>query len=327
MKRTSLGYALALITASALVACTSGPADDAGSEARTVTIDTIAGPTQITGTPERIVAFGQQWVDALLEFDVQPVGYVSAGSYGDERELFPWQTGVANDAVMLDAAAVEQMGGAVPTEAIAALEPDLILVSGIASADPYKGLPEIAPTVLPKDTTVESWQAQIETLGEILDRKDDADRIIAEGNKFTDAIASDLPGLSGRTAVLSQFIFDTQQLVVVADPEDGAALVFDSIGLSVPEDLANSPDISGGRITLSPERIDALTADVVVVLPNGGTGDDLRKLPGFTALPAVTGGGLAVVDYATVVGINLPSKASVEFSLNKIRPQLEAVGS
>ncbi|MDZ7910369.1 MAG: hypothetical protein U5O16_00750 [Rhodococcus sp. (in: high G+C Gram-positive bacteria)] len=94
MKRTFLGCVLALTTASALLGCSSsGPADLAGSEARTVTIDTIVGPTQITGTPERIVAFGQQWVDALLEFDVQPVGYVSAGSYGDERELFPCQTG------------------------------------------------------------------------------------------------------------------------------------------------------------------------------------------------------------------------------------------
>jgi iron complex transport system substrate-binding protein len=35
---------------------------------------------------------------------------------------------------------------------------------------------------------------------------------------------------------------------------------------------------------------------------------------------------LAVVDYPTVVGINLPSKTSVEYSLNKIRPQLDAVG-
>lgn len=327
MKRTFLGCVLVLTTASALVACSSGAADDAGTDARTLTIDTLAGPTQITGTPERIVAFGQQWVDALLEFDVQPVGYVSAGSNGDERGLYPWQSAVSSDAEMLDPAAVGQMDGAVPTEQIAALQPDLILVSGIASIEPYAGLADFAPTILPKSDRVETWESQIETLGLVLDREDDARRIIDEGHAVTDDIKKDYPGLDGKTAVLSQFVFDSQQLAVVADPEDGAAQVFGSIGLSVPQSLVDSPDISHGRIVLSPERLDVLTADLVVMLPNGGTREDLEKLPGFSTLPAAAGGGVAVVDYATVVGFNTPSKASVEHSLNKIRPQLEAVAT
>lgn len=325
MKRTFLGCAFGLTAAVTLVACSSGTAADAVSDSRTVTVDTIAGPVEVTGTPTRIVAFGQQWVDALLEFDVQPVGYVSAGSNGNERGLYPWQTEVSDDSVALDAAAVDQAGGIVPTEEIAALQPDLILVSGIASIDPYRQLGDIAPTVFPKAEKVETWESQIETLGLVLDREDDAQRIIDEGHAVTDGIAQDFPGLRGKTAVLSQFVFSTQKLAVVADPKDGAAQVFGSIGLSVPENLVNSPDISHGRIVLSPERLDVLTADLVVMLPNGGTREDLEKLPGFTMLPAATGGGLAVVDYATVVGINLPSKASVEFSLNTIRPQLEAV--
>ena len=297
------------------------------SGSRTVTVDTIAGPTEVTGTPSRIVAFGQQWVDALIEFDVQPVGYVSAGSNGDERGLYPWQTEVADDSIMLDASAVDQVGGAVPTEQIASLQPDLILVSGIPSIDPYRGLSDIAPTIFPKAEKVETWESQIETLGRVLDREDDASRIIEEGHAVTDDIEQDYPGLDGKTAVLSQFVFDTQQLAVVADPEDGAAQVFGSIGLTVPQSLVDSPDISHGRIVLSPERLDVLTADLVVMLPNGGTREDLEKLPGFSGLPAASGGGVAVVDFATVVGFNTPSKASAEYSLNKIRPQLEAVAS
>ena len=199
-------------------------------------------------------------------------------------------------------------------------------MSGIPSIDPYRGLADVATTIFPKSNKVETWESQIETLGRVLDREDDAGRIIEEGHKVTDGIVADLPGLNGKTAVLSQFIFSSQQLAVVADPEDGAAQVFDSIGLSVPENLVNSPDISHGRIVLSAERLDVLTADLVVMLPNGGTREELEKLPGFSSLPAATGGGLAVVDYATVVGINLPSKASVEFSLNKIRPQLQTIG-
>ncbi|MGV8872001.1 MAG: ABC transporter substrate-binding protein [Rhodococcus sp. (in: high G+C Gram-positive bacteria)] len=331
MKRTFLRSTLALTVALSpvalsLVACSTSD-DDTTSAARTITVDTIAGPTEVTGTPSRIVAFGAQWVDALGEFDVQPVGYASAGSNGDERGLYPWQTGVNEDAVMLDASVVDQEGGAVPTEEIAALAPDLILLSGISSIDPYRKLSEIAPTIFPKSNKVETWESQIETLGRVLDRQDDAQRIVDEGHRFTDGIEQEYPGLEGKTAVLSQFVFASQQLALVADPEDGAAQVFDSIGLSVPQALVNSPDISHGRIVLSPERLDVLTADLVVMLPNGGTRDDLEKLPGFSDLPAAAGGGVALVDYATVVGFNTPSKASVAFSLDKIRPQLDAVGS
>ncbi|WP_338886891.1 ABC transporter substrate-binding protein [Rhodococcus sovatensis] len=329
MKRTLTRVLVAGCVVAGLVACSSDSGDSASSaeDSRSVTIDHVAGSATIEGTPERIVALGQQWVDALAEFDVAPAGYISAGSQGDDRKLFPWQTGLSEDSVMLDSTSIDTMNPAPPVEEIAALDPDLILVAGIASAEPFQSLSEIAPTVFPEAATVDRWQWQIETLGEILDRQDDAEKIIAEGEAFADSIAAEYPGLDGKTAVLSQYIVSTQQLVAVVDPNDGAAQVFDSIGLTIPADLASSPDAVSGRLVFSPERINELTADLVVMLPNGGTVADLEALPGFNSLPAVTGGGLSVQDYATVVGFNLPSKASVEYSVDKIRPQLEAIGS
>ncbi|SNS49917.1 ABC transporter substrate-binding protein [Rhodococcoides kyotonense] len=318
---------VAALVVAGLVACSSEGEEEASADTRTVTIEHVAGSTTIEGTPERIVALGQQWVDALAEFDVTPVGYIAAGAQGDDRKLFPWQSGLAEDSQMLDSTSVDSMNATPPVEEIAALNPDLILVSGVASADPLKGLNDIAPTVFPEAATVDSWQWQIETLGNILDRQDDAAAIIAEGEAFTDGIVAEYPGLDGKTAVLAQYIVATQQAVAVVNPDDGAAQVFGSIGMSVPADLAASPDVMGGRITFSPERISDLTADLVVMLPNGGTAADLEALPGFNSLPAVAGGGLAVQDYATVVGFNLPSKASIEYSLDRIRPQLEALGS
>lgn len=328
MKRTVSRALVAGLVFAGLVACSSDDGDTQASseDARSVTVEHVAGSTKIEGTPERIVALGQQWVDALAEFDVTPAAYISAGSQGDERKLFPWQTGLAEDSVMLDSSAVDTMDATPPVEEIAALDPDLILVSGIASPEPYKSLSTIAPTVFPKEATVDNWQWQIETLGEILDRHDDAEKIIAEGNEFTAGISEQYPGLAGKTAVLSQYIVGTQQLVAVVDPDDGAAQVFDSIGLSVPADLAASPDAASGRLVFSPERINDLTADLVVTMPNGGSAADLEALPGFNSLPAVATGGLAIQDYATVVGFNLPSKASIEYSLDRIRPQLEAIG-
>ncbi len=52
----------------------------------------------------------------------------------------------------------------------------------------------------------------------------------------------------------------------------------------------------------------------------------MMKLPGgFADLPAVKGGGLAIVDYPTVAGLNTPSSLSLKYSLESITPQLEAV--
>ncbi|MFC9555386.1 hypothetical protein ACFTWF_31615 [Rhodococcus sp. NPDC056960] len=84
---------------------------------------------------------------------------------------------------------------------------------------------------------------------------------------------------------------------------------------------------TGGRLTLSPERVDALDADLGVMLPNGGTRDDLMALPGFAQLLSVQQGGLAVEDYATVVGFNTASSLYRLYSLGRITPQLEAVGT
>ncbi|QSE78838.1 hypothetical protein [Rhodococcus koreensis] len=127
--------------------------------------------------------------------------------------------------------------------------------------------------------------------------------------------------------MLSQFMFATGQLVVGADPDDGASAVFRRLGLTLPQALVDEAGATGGRLALSPERVDALNADLVVMLPNGGTRDDLMALPGFDRLPSVQQGGLAVEDDATVVGFNTPSSLSLQYSLGRITPQLEAVGA
>lgn len=303
--------------------CGQGSEVDASN--RTTTVEHVYGSTNVEGVPTRIVAGTGQWLDALLAFGVQPVAYHSGGERGDDRGLFPWQTGVADSAVEIETPA---MMTSLPVEKIAAQTPDLILASyAVSMQSDYDKLSRIAPT-LPalSDAQVDSWEEQVTALGDILGQPDRAKEIIAETNGTVDALADRLPGLQGRTAVLSQYIFASGQLIVVADPDDGASGVFERLGMSVPGQLVDEAGATGGRLTLSPERVDALTADLVVVLPNGGTAEQLSALPGFADLPAVRGGGLAVVDYPTVVGFNTPSATSVLYALERITPQLEAVG-
>ncbi len=102
MRRVVLSaVALVLFVAPTLVACSSDTDDTATAGGETVTVEHSYGTTTIEGTPERIVATSSQWLDALVELGVQPIAYYSAGSYGDERGLYPWQTDVSPDAVAL----------------------------------------------------------------------------------------------------------------------------------------------------------------------------------------------------------------------------------
>ncbi len=114
---------------------------------------------------------------------------------------------------------------------------------------------------------------------------------------------------------------------MVADPDDGAAALFTQLGMTLPPTLVAEGGASQGRVVLGPERVDALVADLLIILPRGGTEQDLMALPGFDRLPAVTGGGLAVVDFPTVVAFNTPSSLSIDYALDVIRPQLEAVAN
>ncbi|QNG21144.1 ABC transporter substrate-binding protein [Rhodococcus triatomae] len=294
---------------------------------RTTVVEHKFGSTTVEGIPERIVAGGSQWVDALLELGVEPIAYLSAGDQGDERGLYPWQEDLSEDAQELDRSTLTQIGAPLPEEEIAALQPDLILASfAVTSQTGFDRLNTIAPTVSELgDAQVDSWEDQLTVLGRILDKEDEAAKVIEERNAAIDDLAAEFPGLEGKTAVLSQYMFATNQLIVVADPDDGAAQTFRRLGMSVPPALVDEAGAVGGRLTLSPERVDALVADLVVMLPNGGTQEQLEALPGFADLPAVQGGGLAVVDYPTVVGFNTPSSRSVAYSLDQIMPQLEAV--
>ncbi|UYP17591.1 ABC transporter substrate-binding protein [Rhodococcus sp. Z13] len=325
MRRALLSAcALVLLAVPALTACSGDTEEASATSGEAVTVEHSYGTTTIEGTPERIVATSSQWLDALLELGIQPVGYYSAGSYGDDRGLYPWQTDVDPDAVALGPA-IE--AGQMPVEEIAALEPDLVLGAWqITSQGVYDRISQVAPTVGPLgETGVDRWDEQVRVLGEIFGRTDEAEGIIADRNADIEEAA--LPGLEGRTAVLAQYLMSDQQFVVVANPDDGAALLFSQLGMVMPPELvAEGEGKPFGRVMLAPERVDALAADLLVILPNGGTEQDLMALPGFDLLPAVTGGGLAVVDYPTVVAFNTPSSLSIGYALDAIRPQLETVG-
>jgi ABC-type Fe3+-hydroxamate transport system substrate-binding protein len=98
------------------------------------------GITEITGTPQRIIAIGPEFVEHLLTLGVQPIGIV-------ESTIFRlWYPSMAEQQLSPQ---VADLGDYPPNlEAIAQLQPDLIIAGPDLYGELYEDLSSIAPTVM-----------------------------------------------------------------------------------------------------------------------------------------------------------------------------------
>ncbi|MFC9892478.1 ABC transporter substrate-binding protein [Nocardia sp. NPDC127579] len=316
--RASHGWARAALAAlvGALVlsvaACGSGEENAAVGEP--ITIAHVRGETTITGTPKRVVALGNQWLDTALALGVQPVGYIDNIAVMGKGAP-PWQPKLDESVKALNTT------GNI-AEQVAALEPDLILAdSFIADQKNYDEFSKIAPT-LPglSQEIVTPWQDLVTTLGKVLRKPDAAAAIIQGVDAEVAALISANPGLKGKTFA-STFLFNASQLMVLTDPKDGSAKLFDQLGLGIPQSLMDLP-ATQGRVALSPERVDELTADLLLAGAAAGMDEKYRQLPGYSELPAVRKNAVVFMNMTEISAVNQPTALSIPFVLDKLAPAL-----
>ena len=309
-----------LAIALALAAC-GGDDDDGAADANeataSVTVEHSYGSTTIDAVPERIVSIDTQWTDVLVALDAPLVG--AALDPTVEGGRYPWQDVIP--------ASVEDIPvtDTIPYEAVAALRPDLIVVSwGAAEQSDYDQLSELAPTIpLLGDEQVDTWQDMATVAGEFLGEEEQAAALIADADQQAADLAAELPGLEGKTYALANYV-PGDAIYVVADPDDGAATVFAQLGLSIDPDLLALADGASGRVELSLERVGELDADLLILLTNGA---DPNEIPGYSGLPAVQSGAVSVLDVPTITGLNTPTPLSVPYALEAIHPALEAAAA
>lgn len=307
-----------LLVLSALLLAACGGDDDGAAPGSTdakggVTIEHAFGTTTLDEVPEVIVSLDAQWTDALLALGEAPDAYASDPNL--EGGVRPWQQ------LPEDAEAIP-FQSTLPLEAIASFEPDLILVSWQApDEESYEALAAIAPTIpLLGERQVDHWQDQVVALGQALREEDEAQAFVQQVQAEVDALAAELPGLQGKTYAMINYV-PGDSINVVADPEDGANLFFEDLGLGIDPDILDVADGVSGRAQLSLEQAGMLDADLLIAFSQGG---DLTELVGWDRLPAVRSGALAVLDYGPVTALNTPSGLSLRYIMDEIRPALEA---
>ena len=334
-RAVTLLLALVLVTA---VACgssdtageaTTGTRGGAGSTAPVadgsfpVAIEHKYGETTIAAVPTTIVTVGLTDQDALLALGVTPAG-VTDWLKAHPSAIGPWAT----DEVDGELPALVGDSQALNFEAIAALQPDLILglYSGLTQSD-YDTLSQIAPTVAQPGDVVDygiSWQDQTRTIGTALGKPAEAEALVTDVEAEFEAVREANPPMVGAEGIVATVYNDK---ISIYAREDGRGRFMESLGFVQSPEIA---EIAGDQFSadVSMERMDLVDVDTVVwiVLDVERDRATFAADPLYSTLPVHTGGHDVYVANGSDVGsaLNFQSVLSIPFLLDELAPQLAA---
>jgi len=284
-----------------------------------VTIKHVYGETVIPAQPKRVVVWGTNTQDAVLQLGVMPVGIPFFSYGGGDNGILPW-----------DEDAIAKLGGEppailpnaneIPVEQIAALKPDLILAqfSGITQEE-YDTLSQIAPVVAyPKEAWGTSWQDVILIAGQALGKSAEARKIVAESEQLIKDEAAKHPVLAGKTFVA---VSDYNGQVAVYAALDARVKYVEDFGMVLAPGV-NEQDPAKGQgfyYGLSYETFDTLNPDILITyFENDKQQTDFISKPGVAESSVVSKGALApIIGQEFVYSVSPPTGLSLKWGLSK----------
>jgi iron complex transport system substrate-binding protein len=302
LTRRAALLAAALTTAGTLAACGSdgggsagGPASSSGGgDGHPVTVSTAFGDVEVPEEPQRVVALGWSDAETALALGVEPVGASDWLGFGGEG-VGPWAEGLYDEAPEV----VETLEPSL--EAVAALEPDLILdTRSDATQERYDQLRRIAPTVGqpegvgPYQTT---WQQQLDLVGQALGRADEAERLRSDlEQRFADAAEAN-PEFDGTEVAVGAYTSEGFGAYVRGDTRVD---FMEALGFT------NDPavqDLAGENffVPVSDEQVSLLDAPLTVVFPIFVDPALISGNPLWQTLGSVQAGNALVLEDETLV--------------------------
>jgi iron complex transport system substrate-binding protein len=321
--RTTL---LTVTLAAALAACgsvedddpVSSSSDGASSDAFPVTVKHKFASTEIKSAPERVVVIGNGGtddIDALYALGVTPVA-ISKDALSSDG-IYPW----LKDRIDTKKTTLLDTLTAVDYEAVAALQPDLILATSDFTLDKdYKKLAAVAPTIGYETAWgQQTWQEHVQVVGQAVGKPDEAAEVVKDTEARIAAVKDKHPGLAGKTYSLS--IGNTPaKIYTIASEEDFAAKLMSEVGLKLTPSVTDIKTVSGSPTgELSFEQLDKLDADLVII---AFTTPDLKKaFEGSTLvknMSAVKKDHYVVTDVATISQLRSPSALGIPWALDNL---------
>ncbi|SFP77174.1 iron complex transport system substrate-binding protein [Geodermatophilus dictyosporus] len=242
----------AVVAAMALSACGASAADDTeetsaqegSAPAGTRSVDHVLGTTEVPADPQRVVTLDTPHLDTALSLDVTPIGSVQS----DVATGFPEYLGDRTEGIETVGTIEEP-----DLEAIAALEPDLILSSSVRHEAIYDQLGQIAPTVL--TDYEEGWRAVFTTTAEALNRSQEATEALDGYDARVEEVGQAV-GADGATASIVRFLPEETRIY---GPDTFSGSVLTDVGFTLPQLSYDEYSMA----YVSAEQIDQADADVV----------------------------------------------------------------
>lgn len=276
------------------------------------TMETLHGEVTIEREPTTIVALTPPNAEELLSLDVTP----TAMGWGPAsiEDSYPWMADQVGDIADADLVVDRE----VQVEAVAALEPDLIVGATWLLGDEqvYDQLNDIAPTIVPdSDAANVDWDDRLRYVAEAVDAADRADELIADVEREYAAVGERVPGIEDKT--YDYVGFDGEEFF-------GAnGSVFELFGL----EPAENQDNAQSKKPTSRENTSEFAADLLAVWPvEEENRAQLEEDPVFQGLTAVENGtSLFVVD-GDAAALDSPGPLALRWLLDRITPTIEALG-
>lgn len=282
-RRRRLNQAALIFSALLLTACAPEPTGEAAATSTggfPITIEHIAGTTQIPAEPQRVVVLDDYVaLDDVVALGVTPVAYGYTDAWG--TGLSPWQL----EAGLGQIEQLEASEGA-SLEAVAAQTPDLLIGMEWPLTERFDELSSIAPTVGVSWSA--PWRDTVRLLGTTLGRQDRADELVAEVEADIAASAERLAELQSVTIMVGSAYSDVLYLQGDASP---LVQLLRELGLTV----ATTTDAALDELSL--EQIGALAdADVLLSLATDlDATSALQEQELFQSLPAVASGSYTAI--------------------------------
>lgn len=283
-----------------LSACTTGSTKDAGSSSSSAastgeyTIEHAFGTTTFTAVPQKI-AVVQPWKnpDALLALGVIPAGTPKVSWGQNAQDSTDWFDTKLTElgGKLEDIVRYDETDG--PNyEELAKLSPDAIFVPyGNTDEETYKKLAEIAPVVpAPKGVGAyeTSWQQCIEMAGLMLQRQDDAKKVISDLEALIAEETAKFSNLKGATFIAGYFDNENNTFGAYTSG-DSRPQFFSSLGMeSAPYVAENEKTAESVFLNISAEVLDTVESDVVWAWTNSPEDETaIKENELFQQLPAL----------------------------------------
>ncbi|TYS89107.1 ABC transporter substrate-binding protein [Rossellomorea aquimaris] len=211
------------------------------------TVEHAMGTAEIEGTPKKVVILTNEGTEALLSMGVTPVGAVQSWT-GD-----PWYDHIADDMKDVEVVGTESE---LNMEAIAKLQPDLIIGNKMRQEEQYNQLKDIAPTVM-AETLRGNWKENFELYAKAVNKEEKGQEVLAEYDQRIEDLKGKLGDKLNQKVSMVRFLAGD---VRIYHKDSFSGVILDQLGFARPEGQ-DVDDFAEKGVTK--ERIPAMDGDVL----------------------------------------------------------------